>query len=555
VKARASVTSQAIAPGPDDGFAAKLAAVPHERRLGVFYTPDALAAGLVKWALAGDPGPLLEPSFGGCSFLRAAVDELQRLGGSAADVVGVDVDEEAAAPAAVLLIARGLPAKNLVYADFLALRPGDLGAFKAVVGNPPFVRHHWQHPQWQRHAQQLMREWGASVSLRSSAWAYFTVHATSFLQRGGRLAFVLPGAVLQADYAKTIVAFLEHRFADLRLLRVSDRVFEDAEEEAVILLAAGHGQGPCRALVQNLKSGASPNAALDTQGGADIADIKTGLLPKQTKRLLNEILTSERVSSLNQVAAVRIGVVTGANDFFVRPKSELRGIKGTRGAPIVSRSSWLQTPWWTKPQFDHRETAGEHTRLLLIDSRWRRRGSLGDEISEAEASGLAERSHCKRRAKWWSLEDAESSHAFLPYMGARPRGLVLNETRATCTNSVHRVIFKSGVDRETVCLSTWTTLFDVAAELAGRHYGGGVLKLEPSRAHSLPVLTGLSRQDRLSPVRSLFEAGDIKLARRKLDELFLCEELGLSEPQMNALRSAARELRTWRMHTSSVPAS
>lgn len=46
----------------------------------------------------------------------------------------------------------------------------------------------------------------------------------------------------------------------------------------------------------------------------------------------------------------------------------------------------------------------------------------------------------------------------------------------------------SGCIGNSLVLLAWTTLFDFAAELYGRHRGGGVLKLEIGEAAQLPVV-------------------------------------------------------------------
>lgn len=539
-----------VGEAPDD-FATKLATVPLQKRLGAFYTPDHVAAALVRWALDGRPGRLLEPSFGGCSFLRASLEELERLGGTGSQIVGIDIDPVSTNSAAAELIASGLPVKNLIYQDFLALVPHEVGRFSAVVGNPPFVRHHWLHPDWQRDAQQAIASTGIELSQRASAWAYFVVHAVEFVETAGRLAFVLPGAMLQASYADSVVRFLEGRFDSVRLLRLRERLFADAEEEAVILLASGRGSGTARALVEDVGATSALDTMLSAASGSPVADIKTGLLTTTTRALLTRALADPRVMELRDIASVRIGVVTGANEFFVRPMSKLPGVVGTRGVPVVSRSAWLKRPVWDSDDLAEHDEAGDATRLLVIDKAWRRRGVLATQIAEAETAGVDARSHCKRRGgKWWVLHDVRAPHAFLPYMGATPRGLVRNESWATCTNAVHRVDFTSEVAREVVCASTWTSLYSVCAELYGRHYGGGVLKLEPSAAKDLPVITHLTDRDGLSEANRLFAAGDGASARAQLDDVFLRVELGMTATEIKALQQAAKALRDWRVQAS-----
>ena len=114
------------------------------RLFGVYYTPDDLASVLVRWALADGCGPVLDPSYGGCAFLEAAVRVLSEMDVSKAGkwVYGVDIDPSCAN---TVRSSKRLVEANCFQIDFLTASPGDLpgSPYAAIVGNPPYVRHHW----------------------------------------------------------------------------------------------------------------------------------------------------------------------------------------------------------------------------------------------------------------------------------------------------------------------------------------------------------------------------------------------------------------------------
>ena len=99
--------------------------VSRRRRLGVYYTPDDLATVLVKWALANGAGPVLDPSYGGCAFLEAAVRTLSESGHArpGTRVYGVDID-----PSCVDTVRRSkrLIEANCIEGDFLSASPHGL---------------------------------------------------------------------------------------------------------------------------------------------------------------------------------------------------------------------------------------------------------------------------------------------------------------------------------------------------------------------------------------------------------------------------------------------
>lgn len=269
----------------------------------------------------------------------------------------------------------------------------------------------------------------------------------------------------------------------------ADSAGGDAQEEAVIVLADQLGAGPTRARAADVDSVEALGECLGARmatAGLPVSEIKWGPLTKATRDRLTELLADKRVSRLASIATIRIGVVTGANEVFVRAPEEIPDLVGVRGFPVVSRSAWLTTPAFREADLAARDSVGDRTRLLVIERAWRRRGRLAEELTGWEAESVDERSHCRRRERWYCLSDIRPPDAFLPYMGASPRGLVLNASGATCTNAIHRVDFADGIDGAVVAASTWTSLFEVCAEIFGRHYGGGVLKLEPTAAGAVP---------------------------------------------------------------------
>jgi type I restriction-modification system DNA methylase subunit len=70
------------------------------------------------------------------------------------------------------------------------------------------------------------------------------MHAVSFLAPGGRMAWVLPGNFLSADYSVKLKAELIKRFKFVTAISVSERLFlnQGTEERTVVLLCDGYGE-------------------------------------------------------------------------------------------------------------------------------------------------------------------------------------------------------------------------------------------------------------------------------------------------------------------------
>lgn len=524
-----------------------------ERKLlGAWYTPQTVAEHLVRWALQGQPGPVLDPSFGGCSFLRAALSELAALGHPApADLVaGVDLDAEATSVTAAELLVAGVRRSQLVYEDFLSVGRGPHnGNYAAVVGNPPYVRHHWHELAWQNSAQEVVRASGLQLPKRASAWAYFVVHAVRFLRAGGRLAFVLPGSILQADYSTAVLRHVRKRFASVRLVRVRERLFS-ADEESVFLLAAGRSVTPqYDAQVEYGEVSETSQAFRESLATVELSEEpglwKQVVLPTKTVDLFRRLETLGEVARLGDMARVRLGVVTGSNSFFLRRAEELPLTNGSRRRTVVARSGWLRGARFTRADMSLLDRQGERDRLLLITpGQAEPPPELEALLHEGLRSGVAQTSHARKRRYWYSLEDWAAPDAFLPYMGANPRGLVDNSARATCTNAIHRVHWEcDGAAAIQALIASWTTLFRFAYEFYGRHYGGGVLKVELRDARALPLPLVEVPSAAVEELDATFRRGGVTAANRLADRYVLRDGLGLSLGDIRALHEAADILR------------
>jgi hypothetical protein len=107
---------------------------------------------------------------------------------------------------------------------------------------------------------------------------------------------------------------------------------------------------------------------------------------------------------------------------------------------------------------------------------------------------------------------------------------------------------------DAVALAALNSVTLLGAEVQGRSYGGGVLKLEPREAASLPlpkpdVLRKL--WERLEPERDVLDqhlrAGDWMKVVGRVDEVLLRDVLGLEANQLELLVESGRSMRGRRL--------
>ncbi len=526
------------------------------RLLGAFYTPDDLAITLTRWALSDGPGTVLDPSYGGCAFLRAAVAVLRdhKVKKPRDLVFGVDID-----PLCVRY-AEGLVApKNHITSNFLALRPNEIPGFpfKAIVGNPPYVRHHWLKGSQRKVARDAINTAGVRLRETASTWAYFVVHSIGFLADEGRLALLVPEAVLQADYAVDVRELLCRRFRRVVLVHIRDRIFKDTDEPVVIIAAEGRGPGTIR--IESIASAAElPNALARKTiiARSNDTSLRTVVDNGRTTSadllsLVDELIALDDVVTMGDVAVIRIGLVTGANEFFIRSRADLQrmGIPSRAVVPVVARTRWLAGLSFGSG--DHRGLTSLGRRSLLIrpSDGLLDNSSVRRWIAEGEQAGINARQKCRQRDPWFRLSLGVSPDAFATCSRMGSPLLVLNKAGFQCSNALHAVRWH---DRkyhfsEAISVCMLTSLPAVWSELHGRRYGGGVLKLEPGTLCRLPLPLVESAGRAFAELDAFLRNGEEERARCVADDLVLRRALGISARDISRLQQAQKAMRVQRI--------
>ncbi len=489
------------------------------RAKGIFYSPEDLALEMVSWAVRRPTDSVFDPSFGGCVFLRSAVARLLRLGSKAPEsqVAGVDVDD-GAWTAARELIRAGSSRRHFRTADFLAVEPADVGGpFVAVVGNPPYVRHHVLSAAAVQTAQKAMQCSGYAIPATASYWAYFVLHAIKFVSSGGRLSMILPGAFLYADYAAEVRMALRQAFDELTVVLVDSRVFSGVEEQSVLVLAdrRGGARGLVRVgravraridLSEAVLLNATRRLSIDEADGSWLR----GTIDASILAIYDEL--ASRCARLGTLAQVRIGAVTGAKRFFVLTNrdAEDRGIELTCLSPVVARAAQLRGLVLRAIDRCGSRKGGGQLYLFSPPATGPCPPGARAYIRWGEAQGFQKSYKCSKRSPWYALGEHDPPDAFLAGMAATSPRLVLNKARMPCTNTIYELHWRQpfAAKSKQVALAMVSSLAQLSAEIEGRSYGGGVLKIEPSDASRLALpVDGLGADSAFAAVDRLCQAG------------------------------------------------
>ncbi|HEX5760255.1 MAG TPA: N-6 DNA methylase [Thermoanaerobaculia bacterium] len=551
-------------------------AVRRQRKsLGAFYSPRQLVEPLVAWAITRADQSVFDPSCGDGVFLEAAAHRLRRLGAGAEQAAAllraVDLNPEAASFTRERLhLLLGVPGDEVRVADFFSVAsPGSLfgpdRGVDVVIGNPPYIR--YQEFAGRARVQALGRASDAGVELTqlASSWAHFVAHAVSFLEAGGRLAFILPAELIHAAYAAPLRQHLRRSFGRVHVISFRTSVFPEVQEEVVLVLAAGKSQGPSQLALAEVEDGLALTDLEGVLAGAEVfapdeepEKWSPGHETHPAARVLADLCAAGHFRPLASVGKAGIGFVSGANDYFVLTAEEARRwrLPPSSLRPALVRARHIAGLHVSAADLALLREKGERCSLWLPKERLTRFEQAY--VRHGESLGIAERYKCRVRSPWYRVPGVTVPDAFLTYMSDAAPRLCLNRARTVSSNTLLaiRLTKVPASLRRALVTAFYNSATLLSCERTGRSYGGGVLKLEPREADRilLPDVDLVAKHRKslmqLEPEVDTAlrhrEEGALSEAIAKIDRLFLTRQSSVNE--VSRLRSRLRERRKARAH-------
>ena len=536
---------------------------PSARKLrGGYYTPAPLADHLCRWAIRDPSDRVIEPACGDGIFVRTATSRLGK-GGS---VTAVEVVPSELERAKRSLGGCGMHVRWHCGSFFDLAVPLLKGErFDAAVGNPPFIRFQYFDKQERDRAFGLLRQFGYRPNGLANAWVAFVELAAEMLRDGGRLAMVVPGELLQVQYAAELRFRLPLLFEEVSLVAFEELVFPQIQQEVVLLLAAGRRRGaltPGRMHIAQARNGEALTAKAGCAGRTVSnlsAHVAAGhkwtalFLSEPEAALLHAYADGAHMHRLGDLVDVDVGIVTGRNRFFVVSEEQAQRLHvGDRALDVVGRTSALESIRFTKADM-RRYATTNRSKLLNLSGLPQAAFSeaLAAYVAQGEAEGVSQGYKCRIRNRWFDVPSVGVPDAFLYRQIHTAPLLVANQAGATSTDTIHRTRIHAGVDRERLCGAMINSVTFACAETGGRSYGGGVLELEPREAECLPVPYRFAGELDLDYLDARLRAGDLPSALAHGDDVLLRRGCGMSQRDVELARAGWDRLRSRRQRRRS----
>ncbi|MBI2485556.1 MAG: SAM-dependent DNA methyltransferase [Deltaproteobacteria bacterium] len=481
------------------------------REKGQFWTPDWVAEAMVGYVIAGGSNHIFDPAVGAGAFFRAAKTIANEVG-ERLTLLGTEIYPD------VLQQARhnGLSESDLAnvqITDFI-LDPPD-GLFKAIVANPPYIRHHrlpnYLKVELKRFSASLL---GKSLDGRTGLHVYFLLRALQLLDVDGRLAFIMPADTCEGIFSTALWSWItkNYRLEAVVTFTPEASPFPEVDTNPIIFMIKNTKPdehflwAKCtKALTYELKAWAL--SGFNSKSGDALSIYRRELAEGLSTGFSREPLEAKSNGPiLADFASVLRGIATGANEFFfltVRQATAL-GITDEFLIPAIGRTRDVSGDELNAETLRTLEVKGRPTLLFSPDNRpiVMFPKTVQEYLKQGEAIGLHKRKLIATRHPWYKMEVRPAPPILFAYLGRRNARFIRNRARVVPLTGFLCVYphQKSPVfvDKLWQVLRRPETIANLP--LVGKSYGAGAIKVEPRALERLILPASVVSEVELHPL-------------------------------------------------------
>lgn len=477
----------------------------HEREKlrdkGQFWTPNWVAEAMILYTIK-DTDLVFDPAAGRGAFFNALLNVNPSI-----SYWGIDIDES--------VLEDEIYHKNscvVELRDFIKNPPQQ--KFKAIVGNPPYIRHHRINQEMKQFIKTLFTSiTGFTIDGRAGYHIYFLIQALNLLESNGRLAFIMPSDICEGIFATKLWQWITDNYCLECVVTFDENAtpFPNVDTNAVIFLI--QKTKPISLIKWVIAKEANANDLFDfVQSDLQLKNYATLEI---FERDLTEALTiglsrpqtnyQDSPYRLHNFAKVMRGIATGANNFFFLTQQQVEDLK----IPdefiklAIGRTKDVTGDKITTDDIKLLQDKNRPTLLLSINRNHNLPESVKEYLKEGEKLGLPDRPLIKQRQYWYKMEQREVPPILFAYLGRRNLRFIRNEAGILPLTSF-LCIYPFCAD-EIYITNLWQALNhpDTIENLrfVGKSYGYGAIKVEPRSLNRVSIPQhlvekyGLNQQD------------------------------------------------------------
>lgn len=537
-----------------------------EKLRGHYYTDRQIATFLSRWVLEKKPERILEPGCGNGVFIESIAHSKHL---KLKSLVGLEIEANEAEKAREKSHALKHTDVQIYTKEFLAWTLVNIfnpPMFDGVLGNPPFIRYQYLEDKIQKRAQKIFSLFNLKFTKHTNAWVPFVISSIALLKPGGRLAMVVPAEILHVLHAESLRKFLTAQCSRILIFDPEELWFDNVLQGAVLLLAEKKQSKEeiCKgiAIIPTKNRSFLDDDASKYFENANFVngEVLSGrkwmraLLTSSEKELLDNVFENPKVFMFHQIADVDVGIVTGANKYFLVADSVIKEFGLENWAyPMFGRSEHVRGVIYDKRNHNENKKRGLPTNFVWFNFN-KGKNDLPDGVKNyilyGEKQNLHTRYKCRIRNPWYTVPSVYISPVgMLKRCHDFPR-LIYNKAKAFTTDTAYRIKSTKRISYKKLVFSFVNSLTALSSELEGRHYGGGVLELVPSEIEH--VLIPFPEIDfKLESLDGYFRNSVAPEKILLTQDEYLLRPLGLSRKDCLTLFSAWDRLRKRRQRVKS----
>jgi adenine-specific DNA-methyltransferase len=532
-----------------------------EKLRGGFYTDPLIALFLSKWIMFAKPKSILEPSCGDGIFFEMIGKLKSR---SLKNITACEI-EPIEAEKARMRTRLPVSVMNIDFLKWFLFNAQNEVQFDAVIGNPPFIRYQYLPNDQQLLAEKIFSQLGLPFTRHTNAWVPFVLASIRLLKPGGRLAMVIPSEIFHIPHAGSLRRYLSEQCSRILFIDPIEIFFKETLQGTVLLLAekkndpVEKSRGVGIISISNQKD-LSENPEYQFQSAVYANNVlndnkwMSAFLTQKERNLLAQVRDYAKVSVFFDIASVDVGIVTGANEFFLVPDKTVKKFDLRKWAhSMFGRSDHVKGLIYSAEDHKKNKLSGLPSNFLWFQDD--RIEDLPQNVRNYLETGinmnLDKRYKCRTRRPWYKVPSVYLTPvAMLKRAHHYPR-LVLNNAAAYTTDTAYR-IKPIDISPSALVFGFVNSLTCLTAELEGRHYGGGVLELVPSEIERLLVpKIHVSKTD-LNSADNRFRKTKDGIAFLYEQNRFVLDAIGLTRNDQNVLHNAWKRLHDRRHRTAFI---
>ena len=517
-----------------------------EKLRGGYYTPEPIARFICNWAIDINTKGILEPSCGDGIFLKEAAKKVIEINPNLSiedTIVGIELFEKEAKKASIY-------GTKVIYGDFFGFYKDNIEGkqkFDVIIGNPPFIRYQNVDTDSREIAFQLMRNAGLHPNKLTNIWLPFLVLSALVLSKNGKLGMVIPAELFQVSYAGETREFLAKYFDRLTLITFQKIVFEDIQQEVILLLGEKTSDSKGIQVIElndlddlgNLDLTNFYDYEVKELNHSDEKWIKYFLSCKEIE-LMRKLRNNVDIVPTTDLFEINVGLVSGENSFFLLNYDMVKEYQlGNATRMIIGKTEQLKGVILSERDFKNLVDKGK--KVYMFAPKDLPFSELSKEeqkyIKYGEKLGFNTGYKCRIRKNWYCVPQSWEPDAFILRQVNRYPRIILNYANAVSTDTIHKIRFLDGVNPEYVAAAFLNSFTLALAEVTGRSYGGGVLTFEPSEIRKLMIPMKNAELLDVKKIDQLIRDNKIEEVLDYSDRILLVNGLGLSNNEVKILRN------------------